>query len=335
MPALPPDVQILQLAMGRWVSQSLSVAARLCIADLLASGPVSSTDLAIKTGSHPEALYRILRALASVGVFTESPAKIFANTPASEALRSDSPTSMRNIAMMFNDGWEYDNWSHLAECVATGKSAPELSGVDLFAQLGTQPEYLATFQAAMSDMSRGASAAVLASYDFSGITTLADIAGGHGLLLTDILRASPMLKGMLFERPEVIQGAQAGPCLKGLESRVRTETGDFFTSVPAGADAYIMKHILHDWNDELCQKILRNIRAVIPATGRLLLVESVIPPGNDPHPGKWIDLEMLVNPGGKERTAEEWAALLASGGFRLNRIVPTPSLFSVVEGVPA
>lgn len=321
--------------MGRWVSQSLSVAAKLGIADLLAAGPVTATDLAAKTNSNPGALFRILRALASVGVFTESSPGAFANTASSEALRTDSPKSMRNIAIMFNDPWNFDNWGHLADCVQTGKSAPELAGVDLFTQIGSNPEALATFQAAMSDMSRGASSAVLASYDFSGISTLADIAGGHGLLLTDILRANPALNGILFERPEVIKGAQAGPYIKGLESRVNLTSGDFFTSVPAGADAYMMKHILHDWSDELCQKILKNIRAAIPATGKLLLVESVIPPGNDPHPGKWIDLEMLVDPGGKERTAEEWAALLASGGFRLNRIVPTPSLFSVVEGVPA
>jgi O-methyltransferase domain/Dimerisation domain len=333
-PNIPPDANILQLALGRWVSQSLSVAARLGVADLLAAGPLPAVDLAAQTGSHAGALYRILRALASLGVFTESAPGTFANTATSEALCSDAPNSMRQIVMMFNDPWQLNNWSHLGECVQTGTCAPDLAGVNLFDQIGNNPDALATFQGAMSDMSRGASGAVLASYDFTGIGTLADIAGGHGLLLTDILRANPALKGLLFERAEVIQGAKTGPYLKDMESRVTLASGDFFAAVPAGADAYMMKHILHDWSDELCLKILRNIRSVVPATGKLLLVEAVIPPGDASHPGKWIDIEMLVNPGGKERTAEEWAVLLASGGFRLNRIVPTPSLFSVVEGLP-
>jgi hypothetical protein len=242
---------------------------------------------------------------------------------------------MRRIAMMFGDGWQWDTWARLGDCIATGKNAPGLMGIDLFDLLASNASFLETFQGAMSDMSRGASKAVLASYDFAGISTLADIAGGHGLLLTDILRANPALKGMLFERAEVIEGAKAGAYVKGLEQRMTLTVGDFFQSVPAGADAYMMKHILHDWTDELCTKILRNIRAVIPATGRLLLVEAVVPPGNEPHPAKWVDLEMLVNPGGKERTAEQWRDLLAAGGFELTRIVPTPSLFSVVEGKPA
>ncbi len=331
----PPDAVLFQITIGRWVSQALSVAARLNIADLLAKGPRTAASLAEVTGSRPEMLYRILRALASAGIFSEDNTGAFSNTPLSDALRTDSPNCMRNIAIMLNDPWQMDNWKQLDQCVATGKSAPELQGMELFSQIGGDPEALANFQAAMSDLSRGASRAVLSSYDFSGITTLADIAGGHGLLLTDILRANPSLQGMLFERPEVIRGAQSGPYLKGLESRVKLLQGNFFESVPAGADAYMMKHILHDWNDELSVRILRHIRAVIPATGRLLLVEAVVPPGNEPHPSKWLDLEMLVNPGGKERTAEEWKRVLSDGGFRLSRIVPTPSLFSVVEGLPA
>ncbi len=334
-PAPPPEAILLQLVIGRWVSQSVTVAARLNIAELVASGPRTAADLAAATKTQPEALYRILRALASVGVFVETAPKTFANTPISEALRPSAPNSMRNMALMLNDPWQLDNWSHLAECVATGKSAPELQNADLFAAIGADPAALATFQGAMSDMSRGASAAVLSAYDFAGIGTLADVAGGHGTLLSEFMRATPGMKGMLYERPEVIRGAKDGPYLNGLESRMTLAAGDFFESVPAGADAYMMKHILHDWSDELSLKILRNIRKVIPTAGRLILVEAVVPEGNEPHPGKWVDLEMLVNPGGKERTAAEWTKLLADGGFRLTRIVSTPSLFSVVEGVPA
>jgi hypothetical protein len=332
---LPPDAALMHVALGRWMSQTLSVAARLGIADLLAAGALSSDALAAKTATHPESLYRILRALASAGIFTETTPGTFANTAIGETLRSDAPNSMRQIAIMFNDPWQLQNWAELGRSVATGSCAPDLRGVNLFDQIGSDSEALATFQGAMSDLSRGASKAVLASYDFNGISTLADIAGGHGLLLTDIMRANPAMKGMLFERPEVLKGAQAGPYVKGLEDRLSLSSGDFFANVPAGADSYMMKHILHDWSDELSAKILRNIRSVIPATGRLLLVEAVVPPGNDFHPSKWIDIEMLVNPGGKERTAPQWETLLAQSGFRLSRIVPTPSLFSVVEGLPA
>ncbi len=334
-PSLPPEAALLQLVLGRWVSQSVTVAARLNIAELVASGPRTAADLAAATNTNADALYRILRALASVGVFVETAPHTFANTPVSEALRPEAPNSMRNIALMLNDPWQLVNWGHLGECVATGKSAPDIQGTDLFARIGADPAALATFQGAMSDMSRGASGAVLSSYDFAGIQTLADVGGGHGTLLSEFMRPNPSMKGMLYERPEVIRGAKEGPYLKGLEPRMTLAEGDFFESVPAGADAYMMKHILHDWSDELSLKILRNIRAVIPANGKLILVEAVIPEGNEPHPGKWVDLEMLVNPGGKERTAAEWTKLLADGGFQLARIVPTPSLFSVVEGVPA
>lgn len=334
-PQLPPDASILQLAMGRWISQSLSVAARVNVADLIGDGEKSADELASATGSNRGALYRVLRALASVGVFRETSSGTFANTDVSSALRTDSPNSMRNIAMMFNDPWQFDNWGRLGDCVATGKSGPELNGVGLFDQIGGNPEALKVFQGAMSDMSRGASKAVLASYDFSGVSTLADIAGGHGLLLTDIMRSRPGMKGILFDRPEVIKGAAAGSYVRGLEDALTLVPGDFFESVPSGADAYMMKHILHDWSDDLSVKILANIRKVVPTDGKLLLVEAVIPPGNDPHPAKWIDIEMLVNPGGLERTAEEWTAVLAGGGFRVTRIISTPSLFSIVEAAPA
>jgi hypothetical protein len=333
--APPPEMQLLPMVMGRWVSQSLSVAARLNVADLLADGPKAIDAVASQAGANADALYRMLRALASVGVFSECGSKTFSNTPLSEVLRSDAPNSMRSIVMMLNDGWQLENWSKFGDCILTGQNAPQLSGKELFEQLGSDPAALQLFQDAMSDMSRGAGQAVAGSYDFSGIGTLADIAGGHGLLLTSILAANPAMKGMLFERPEVIEGAKTGPYLKGFESRVTLAVGSFFDAVPEGAGAYMMKHILHDWSDELCQTILLNIRKVIPANGRLLLVEFVVPEGNTPHPSKWIDLEMMVNPGGRERTAAEWETLLASTGFQMTRILPTPGPFSIVEGVPA
>jgi hypothetical protein len=325
----------MQLAMGRWVSQGIAAAATLGIADLLADGPLSAEELATKTGTLPETLYRLLRALSSVGVFTETAPGTFASTPIGDVLRSAAPNSMRNMAMMLNDPWQLYNWSHLVDCLRSGKAAMAGEREDLFSYFTEHPEELQTFQAAMSDMSRGASRGVLSAYDFSGIHVLADIAGGHGLLLTDVLRANPHLKGILFERAEVIEGARSGPYIAGLESRVTLASGDFFESVAAGADAYMMKHILHDWMDVDALRILKNIRAVIPSGGRLLLVESVVPAGNEPHPAKWIDIEMLVSPGGKERTSGEWTTLLAEGGFRLSRIIPTPSLFCVIEASPA
>ena len=273
---LPPEAMLLQHVLGRWVSQTLTAAARLGIADLLESGPQTVASMAAAKQVHPETLHRILRALASVGVFTETAEGTFANTPVSDALRTNAPNTMRNMAMMVNDPWQFVNWGLLDACVRTGKSAPEIGGFNLFDQIGGNPDALAVFQGAMSDMSRGASKAVLASYDFAGISTLADIAGGHGVLLTDFLRANPGMKGILFDRPEVIKGANAGPFVKGLEDRLTLHDGDFFVSVPAGADAYMMKHILHDWSDELSAKILQTIRKQMPASGKLLLVEAVV-----------------------------------------------------------
>jgi hypothetical protein len=187
----------------------------------------------------------------------------------------------------------------------------------------------------MTDMSVGTAPTVVEAYDFSGIETLADIAGGHGFLLSQVLKANPKMKGILFDVPAVIAGAGALLEREGVSNRVETATGSFFESVPAGADAYMMKHIIHDWNDEDSARILRNINAVMKPYGKVLIIETIVPEGSEPHYSKLLDLEMLVSPGGMERTADEYRELLAAAGLRLTRIIPTKSPFSIIEAVRA
>jgi hypothetical protein len=208
-------------------------------------------------------------------------------------------------------------------------------GAEVFDYFAKNPEQAAVFNRAMTDMSMATAPAVVEGYDFSGTGTLADIAGGHGYLLAQILKANPKMKGVLFDMPQVIAGAGELLEREGVAERVEKVAGDFFTSVPAGADAYIMKHIIHDWDDARARKILRNIRSVMPASGKVLIVETVVPEGNEPHYSKLLDLEMLASPGGIERTPAEYSELLAAAGLRLSRIVPTPSPFSIVEAVRA
>jgi len=334
---MPPDAQLMQLSMGCFVSQAIGVAARLGIADLVADGPKQSAELAAKTGTHERSLFRLLRSLASVGVFAENPGKTFANTAISETLRSDSPTSMRAMAIFMGDEAHWRVYADMMYSVRTGEPAwDHVHGEPVFPYMFQTNKPLGdTFNKAMTSLSHGAIASVLAAYDFSGIGTLADIAGGHGHLLGAILKDYPSMKGILFDFGSVLAGAPAMFDSYGVADRAETVEGDFFREIPVVADAYILKHIIHDWRDEDCEKILRHIGRSMPDTAKILIVESVIPPGNDPHPGKILDLEMLISPGGVERTAEEFETLLTNSDFKLNRIIPTPSPMSIVEAVRA
>lgn len=331
--AMPPEAIVMQIAMGAMVTQALGVAAKLGIADLLAEGEQNIERLAADADAHPASLYRILRSLASIGVFIETSPKVFANTPVSEVLRSEVQGSLRNGVIFMAEPWHYNVWGNMLHSARTGQTAWKATyGEEVFDWFPKNPEASELFNAAMTDMSGGAAPAVVAAYDFSGIDSLADIAGGHGFLLSQILIANPSMKGILFDMDHVVAGAGDMLAKHGVEDRVKTATGDFFKEVPA-ADAYIMKHIIHDWDDERSIKILQNIHRAMIGEGKLLLIEMVIPEGNQPHPGKMLDLEMLTSPGGLERTAEEYASLFEQAGFRLNRIVPTLSPFSVIEAV--
>ena len=332
---VPPEGKIMQLIMGGFVEQAVYVAAKLGIADLLADGEKTAADLAAASKTDERSLYRLLRTLASLGVFTETGERTFANTPMSETMLADSPTSLRAMLLMIGDP-EHGRVIHdLEYSVRSGKPAWEhVHGVPAFKYFfETNKEFGEIFNQAMTSNSHSQIAAVLAAYDFSGIGTLADIAGGHGHLLGGVLQKYPDMKGILFDLGMVLEGAPSMLESYGVAERVELVEGDFFTDIPVVADAYIMKHIIHDWYDDNCEKILGCIRRSMPDDARVLIVDAVIPPSNDPHPGKLLDLEMLIAPGGVERTEDEFETLLKNSGFRLNRIIPTPSPISIVEAL--
>ncbi len=334
---IPPEGQIMQFIMGGFVSQAIYVAAKLGIADFLAKGEKTTADLAASSRTDERSLYRLLRSLASLGVFTETSDRTFANTTLSETMLADSPRSLRPMLLMVGDPEHGRVVNDLEYSIRTGKPAWEhVHGVPAFKYFfETNKEFGDIFNQAMTSGSHAQIAAVLASYDFSDIGTLADIAGGHGHLLGGIMQKYPSMNGVLFDLGVVLAGAPDMLASYGVADRVELVEGDFFSDIPVVADAYILKHIIHDWYDDNCEKILGCIRRSMPDDGRVLIVDSVIPPGNDPHPGKWLDLEMLISPGGVERTAAEFETLLTNSGFRLSRIIPTPSPVSIVEAFKA
>ena len=313
---------------------ALGAVAELGIADHLAGGPRTAADLAARTGANEDAVYRVLRALAMVGVFTETAPRTFALTPAGDLLRSDAPGSVRDLVVWMCDAFHFRVYAELTQAVRTGEPiGDKVVGMPVFEYLERNPELAARFNNAMTNFSAGVAPAVLQAYDFSGIGVLVDVAGGHGMLLSTILRQYPSMRGILFDAPHVIAGATA-PDELGVADRCEKVAGDFFKSVPAGGDAYLMKHIIHDWNDERSGVILRNIHAALAGKprGKVILVEAVIKPGNEPDLAKFIDIEMMLLPGGRERTEAEFKALFERNGFKLTRIVPTEAPLWVVEG---
>jgi hypothetical protein len=291
-------------------------------------------ELAKEIGADPRALYRLMRATASVGVLSEGPDGKFSQTPMSAVLRSNATPSLRSWTIMAGREWHGRGWSNLEYCVRTGKQALEqIYGADVFDFLKQHPEEGQIFNDAMTELSMIDSPAVCESYNFEGIRSVVDVGGGHGLLLATILKGNPCLRGILYEMPHVIEGAKNGP-LKCLLDRCTLASGDMFSSVPDGVDAYIMKHIIHDWPDDGCLQILKACRKGVNSGGRLLVVDSVIQAGNDFSPGKFLDLQMLIFPSGCERTEKQFRDLFAASGWQLNRIIPTAASDSIVEGVP-
>jgi hypothetical protein len=327
--------QLNQLICGYWHSQCIYVAAKLGIADLLAAGPVSVDELATKTGTDRPSLFRLLRALASLGVFAEDAGGRFRLTPAAEPLRRDVPGSQWAMAVMMGEE-HYRSWGELLYSVRTGKIAfDKIFGQPVFEFLSEHPEQAALFDQAMVGVHGRETAAMVDAYDFPQFSSLADVGGGNGSTLCGILKRQAKLHGTLFDLPGVIERAAATVNAAGLADRVHLVAGSFFESVPGGVDAYLLRHIIHDWDDEKAILILSNVRRAIREDGRLLVVESVIPPGNEPFFGKLLDVTMLVIPGGKERTESEYRDLYARAGFRLTSVVPTTTEVSVIEGVPA
>jgi hypothetical protein len=333
--ALPPQFAMLQMITGFWVSQALHIAARLGLADLLKEQPQTAAELAAATDTHAPSLYRLLRALASVGVFVEDEEGRFATTPPGATLETDAPGTLRWMAIVELGQEHFPAWGNLMHSVRTGEIAfDNLFGQNAWEYYAQHPEHAQNFNHAMTGLTGMVHGAVLKAYDFSGITKLVDIAGGVGGQLGAILKTYPTMQGVLFDLPHVI--AEAGPLLEaaGVRERCDFQTGDFFQAVPGGADAYIMKWIIHDWDDDRSITILKNIRREIAANGKLLIVETVVPPGNAPDFSKLLDLNMLVMTGGCERTEAQFSALLSNAGFRLTRIVPTESPMCVIEAIP-
>lgn len=338
----PPEAQAAQLLMqvgtGYILSAALYAAAKLDVADRLASGARSAASLADEAGVLEDPLYRVLRALASVGIFEEHEHRRFSNTPASEMLRTGVRGSLRRMAEFISEPFHFRSYAELLYSLHTGKPAAEkVAGEPLFEYFPKHPELGELFNDAMTNFSASLVPAMLEAYDFSGISTLVDIAGGHGMLLTSILQRYPSLHGILFDLEHVIAGAAPKIAASGVGSRCQAVAGDFFTGVPVGGDAYVMKHIIHDWNDERATRILENVHRALAGVknGRVLLLEGVVQPPNAADFSKILDLEMLLFPGGRERTSEEFATLLEGAGFTLTRIVATGSPICVIEGRPA
>lgn len=336
-PAGPgPDIALTQTILGSLNAQAVYVAAKLGVADALAAGSKPIDQLAKEVGADESALYRVLRALASIGVFAEGPPRTFRLTPTAELLRSDVEGSLRDVAIFMGEDWHWSVWGQTLYSVRTGEPAwSQVHGNAVFPYFETNAEAAEIFDRAMSSFSMLARNAVVGGYDFSSLNMLVDIAGGHGKLLTGILEATPELRGVLFDLPHVIARAKESEEIKNIGSRLNLKTGNFFESVPAGADGYILKHIIHDWNDDDAIKILTNIRKAMGTYGRVLLIEAVVGDVNQPDFAKILDIEMLVSPGGKERTANEYADLFRQAGLKLSRIIPTKSPYSIIEAVQA
>jgi hypothetical protein len=334
---IPPEAQMMQTLGACFISQAAYIAAKLGIADLLAVNPKPVAELAAASETDERSLYRVLRTLAMAGIFRETEQKVFANTSVSETLRSDAPNSLRDAAIWFGEEPHWRVYGEMLYSVRTGKAAwKRVHGQEAFPYIfETNRELGDIFNRAMTSFSGTTIPAIIEAYDFSGVGVLADVAGGYGHLLAGVLNRYPQMKGVLFDVPYVLEGAPDLLEKKGVVDRVELVRGDFFESIPVTADVYMLKHIIHDWYDEQNIIIMKNIRASMPDDSKILILEMVIPEGNEPHFGKILDLEMLVSPGGIERTETEFRELLADSGFRLNRILPTKSMVSIVEAVKA
>jgi hypothetical protein len=324
---------LLRLVNGYYVSQAIHVAATLGIADLLADGTRTSDELANEAGADPDTLYRLLRALASVGVFHEGDDRAFSLTPLGELLRSDVPGSLHGWAAYAGRPYFWAAWAELLHSVRTGENAfRHVYGQDIWSYRADRPDESALFDGAMKALTEASNAALIDAFDFSRFEMLVDVGGGNGALLASVLAANPALQGVLFDQAHVVAGADQVLEAAGVANRCRIESGDFFAAVPEGGDAYLLKSIVHDWEDEESSAILRVVRAAMPEGATLLVVERDLGAPNEDAPAKFSDLNMLVGPGGRERTQDEYASLFESTGFRLIGVTPTARTHAVFEG---
>jgi hypothetical protein len=294
--------------------------------------------LAKRVGAHAPSLHRVLRALASVGIFAESADGRFRLTPLAATLRSSVPGSLHNFARMMVDDYNWSGWGKLLHGVRTGELPFDLvHGVPIFEYLRTHPEQDRVFSASMASISGPENDAVARAYDFGRLETLVDVGGAHGHLLATIVRRHRRLRGVLYDQPQVVANAPQSGFITGRDvaARISVAGGSFFDAVPTGADAYMMKYIIHDWNDDQCEIILRNCRAAMAPESRVLVVEHVITAGNKPDWAKLLDINMLVATGGQERTREQFKTLFARAGLRLKRVHATAAALSILEAVAA
>lgn len=327
-------MQLLRMAEGLTVPRLLQIAAELRIADLLADKSRTSQELAADTGTDAAALYRLLRALAAAGVFTEMEPGRFALTGVGEHLCTDHPQSLRSWVLF--QGLFNGVYAEAEHSIRTGEATvPHVFGEPLFQYLGHHPDAAAVFQAAMGQHSRLMGPKLAEAYDFTGVRRVVDVGGGDGTYLSTILRAHTHMTGVVYDAPYVAEAARKQLATAGLGERCTFVSGDFLQEVPAGGEVYLLKGVVHNWPDEGALVLLRNCRRAMGDDGRLLLVEWAVPPGDVPHPSKLLDLSMLFVYGGKERTEQEYAELLAAADMRISRIIGTATTLNVIEAVPA
>ena len=334
----PPLAALLGVATGYQLSKCLYVAAALGVADALAKGPLTVEDLAEEVGAHAVSLRRLLRALVSAGVFAGDQTGRFRLSPLAEFLRSDHPQSQRDFLMMTMAPWNWSTWNALLHGVRTGENPfRHTHGMGGFEYLQKHPDEEIGFARAMRSISTGQNELIAGAYPFGDLITLVDVGGAHGHMLSTILKAHTKLKGILFDQPQMVAAPEARGFIEApeLAGRGKIAGGSFFESVPQGADGYIMKNILHDWDDEKAIHILTKCRDAMAENGRVIVVETVLKDGNEPDPGKLMDVDMMVGPGGKERTETEFLDLFQRAGLKLTRIIPTGFMVSVIESVKA
>jgi hypothetical protein len=337
LPRKAHDAMLERIA-AYWQSQLVYVAAKLGIADVLSQGPLTVEEISLRVGAHAPSLKRVLRALASLGIFTADPHGRFHLNRLAQTLRSDHPESLRNFALMLVDDYNWSAWGALEHAVRTGDSGFErVHGAPVFSWLREHPDKEKMFSASMTSLSAFENAAVARSYAFGKLERIVDVGGSHGHLLTTILRNHVKLRGVLFDQPQIISEAlEAGLVTSpDVGQRCEVTSGDFFESVPAGADAYLMKYVIHDWDDERCARLLRNCRAAMSSTGRVLVVEHVLAPGNRFDWSKLLDINMMVMLGSKERTKEEFRQLFSRAGLRLKRVIRTGTSLNILEALSA
>jgi hypothetical protein len=337
-PALPPGLVLYQMSIGHYVSRALNLAAKLGLADLLEDGPRDYRELAVHTDTDAEALRRVMRLLASVGVLEELDDGNFGLTPLGEALRTDVPGSMRASVMLFAGIMIQDGWKELEYCVRTGNPAFRRHSPDgdAFTAMAQDPEAAAIFDKAMATFAPQTAAAVAAAYDFGSFRKVVDVGGGNGALLAGILAANPHLRGVVFDQPHVAERAKEQVASAGMADRIELVGGSFFAAVPAGADAYLLKHVIHDWDDGRAAEILKVVRAAMPPEGKVLVVEGVYPARIDgslaSRGAAANDVNMLVSTGGRQRSESEFRELFTASDLVLTRIVPTAAPVCVIEG---